>query len=64
MQKSVDSSRFFDMQGGDQMVSRPTGNGFMIAGNDHLLQHHLVDSTRAMEHTWGMEKQAVRLMER
>lgn len=23
---------------------------------DHLLQHHLVDSTRAGEHTWGMEK--------
>ena len=28
-----------------------------IARNDHLLQHHFVDRTRAAEHTWVMEKQ-------
>lgn len=39
------------------MVSRLHWEWLQIAGNDHLLQHHLVDSTRAAEHTWGMEKQ-------
>ena len=55
MHKSVDSSRFWRQ--GETKGVMVHWEWLQIARNDHLLQHRFVDSTRAAEHTWVMEKQ-------